>query len=192
MFYSVTRTSLLLCAATLAISVGNGQPPDGKKEDIKPRAVRPTYTAFSDIKPRDWSEIQNGKALPLPPTPTIATDAPPLLKVQYEQFQEGLAFQDRVEEIIRLGVYDPRSFREYLNMTTETYRLASELEEKPAKRVAWYEARVLRLKEFEKFIEMRVQNGFDPPHNLHAVRFNRLQAEADLLKFKSEVDKTAK
>ena len=191
MFNSLTRTLLLLTVAALTVSVGNGQPPDVKKEPPKARTVRPTYTAFPDIKSRDWTEIQNGKALTLPPAPTIAADAPLLLKVQYEQFQEGLAFQDRAEEIIRLGVYDSRLFREYLNITTETYRLAGELEEKPAKRVPWYEARVLRLKEFETFIEMRVRNGFDPPQNLHAIRFARLQAELDLLRLKTEVDKPA-
>ncbi|QJW96182.1 hypothetical protein [Frigoriglobus tundricola] len=192
MFYSVTRTCLLLCVAAFTISVGSGQPLDGNKEGPKLRTVRPTYTAFPDLKSRNWSEIKDGKAAPVPPAPAIAADAPPLLKVRYEQFQEGLAFQDRVEEIIRLGVYDSRSFREYLSMTTETYRLAAGLEEKPAKRVPWYETRVVRLKEFEKFIEMRVQNGFDPPQNLHAARFSRLQAEADLLQLKAEVEKAAK
>ena len=180
MFNTSIRASLLLLVAALTISTSSGQPRDAKKEEPKIKGERPDYTAFPDLKPA---------GIELPPLPAVAADAPPLRKVQYEQAQAGLAYLAHTKEVIRVGNWDKSFFREYLLMSEETFRVAAELEDKPAKRVPWYEARVRGLKEFEQFTELRVRSGTEPPQGLPAARFARLQAEADLLKLKAEVEK---
>jgi hypothetical protein len=173
------RLSLLLLVATLAISVGHGQPPDGKKAGPKAAGANLPYTAFPDLKP----------SAELPLFPVVAADAPPLRKVQAEQVREGMAFLANVKETARLGVSDIDTLVGAQIFAADVYRIAAELEDTPAKRVAWYEARVRTMKEAEQTIEQGVRSGVSTRQNLHALRFARLQTEADLLLLKSEIEK---
>ena len=126
----------------------------------------------------------------LPALHAVAADAPPLRKVQLEQVEERAGLHHcRCKELIRLGVWIPADFRLFAEVATDTYRLAAELEEKPANRVPWYEVRVRQLKEVEDLIDRSVRVGSAAPQILHYARFQRLQAEADLLKLKAEVEK---
>jgi hypothetical protein len=180
-FSAFIRLSLLLFVASLAVSVGHGQPPDGNKDDPKAAGAKLPYTAFPDLKP----------SAELPPLPVVAANAPPLRKVQAEQIREGMAFLANVKETVRVGVSDIDTLVGAQVFAAEVYRIAAELEDTPAKRVAWYEARVRTMKESEQTIEQGVRSGVSARQNLHALRFARLQAEADLLILKSEIE-TAK
>ena len=89
--------------------------------------------------------------------PFVAADAPLLRKLQLEQLYVGLDYLFRVDEIIRIGSYNRQFLRKNIEMASDVYRVAAELEDTPAKRLPWYEARVRKEKEFERFMEMRVQ-----------------------------------
>jgi hypothetical protein len=132
------------------------------------------------------------KEAALPAPPAVADDAPPLRKAQYELVQEGLAYIKRCQDVIRADVWVASDFRKYADVLTETCRVAAELEEKPEKRLAWFEARVRRMKEVEYLLDRGVRSGTFAAHELNLVRFQRLQAEVDLLKLKAEVEKGKK
>ena len=161
-----------------------GQPIEGKENVKTAPGFRPYYTAFPDLNIRTREEFE--KKFDLPPLPVLGTDPPTLRKLQFEQFQEALAYVERLEERIRMGTYSPDEFLMLIQMETRCHRVAAELEDTVAKRIPWYEASVRRLKELERYIQLRVNIGTDPPQRLHQVRFERLQAEADLFKLKNE------
>jgi hypothetical protein len=122
--------------------------------------------------------------VPLPPWPTFPADALRLRKLQFEQLQEGRAY-------LELG--HPRRFRlvdfidtrklayDYAAMIGQLYRLAADMDEKPAGRIPWYQARVREFKALERSTAIRVMNGNDPPLRLNQARFERLRTEAELL-----------
>jgi hypothetical protein len=197
---SSVRLSLLVLGAALATSVGHGQP----RNQTPVAGLRPYYTAFPDIKPTrlhtvvknaDGTErvaVEAAKEVPLPRLPTVAADAPLLRKVRSEQLQEGLAYLKRVKANAQLGAEDPADVRTAAAVAGEVCLIAAELEDDAAKRVAWYEARVRLLKEGEESVHYYVLEGNLPTTALHGARFERLGAEADLLKLKAEVEKAKK
>ena len=79
--------------------------------------------------------------------------------------------------------------RDYAGVAAVVYGVAAELEEKPARRVPWFEARVRKLKEVEGHVERAVRTGGLQAQALNVARFQRLQAEADLLRLKADVEK---
>jgi hypothetical protein len=193
---------LLLFVACVSASVGGGQPGDDKKPESPPEKPRPSYTAFPDLKPPTIERKQvinpdgtpqtvlvEKDAVPLPPWPTMAAGAPQLRKLQFEQLQEGREYLERIKKVLQIGAYNAQFFRDYIDMTAEVYRLAAELEEQPARRIPWYEARVRKLKEFEHFAEIRYRESHDPPQAVNLARFSRLRAEIELTKLKTEVEK---
>jgi hypothetical protein len=149
------------------------------ERELQEAKFRPTYTAFPDLKPpiSFSKEIasQGGyvEQVLLPRLSAVAADAPLSRKVRSEQLREGLAYLERVRRRIQSG--------------DKVYRLAAELEEKPADQIPWYEARVRNLKEFERFTTFRVVNGVDSRQRLDQARFERLGAEADLLALTAEL-----
>jgi hypothetical protein len=195
---------LLALAAALSAPVGTGQPTPPKVE-VKPRDVKPTYTAFPDLTPATRERrtvakadgqpavvvVEKGAA-PLPPLPKLAADSPPLRRVQYEQLKEGMTYLTQTEEIIRLGAWDIELLRDYAVVASAVYAVAAELEESPTKRVPWFEARVRKLKEFEGYVERGVRAGGAAAQSLNVARFQRLQAEADLLRLKADVEREKK
>lgn len=201
-----TRAGLLVLVGTLSLSAASAPPASdpqpAPKNKVEIIGLRKEFTAFPDIKaptverkevtkPDGTIEtvIEERGVVPLPAMPTIAADAPLLRKVKYEQLQEGLAYINRVKDLIQRGAWSAQFFTEYMEVIAQVYLVASELEDKLEKRILWHEARVREYKTFEKFMHIRVLNGTDPPSRLHLVRFQRLQTEADLLKLKAEVDK---
>ena len=198
---SFVRTALLFLGAIFAASVGHGQPAP-TREPVE--GVRPSYTAFPDIKPTrqhavvrgaDGTErvvIEKAAEVPFPRLPVVAADSSPLRRVQFEQIQVGLDYLGRMKEIARLGAEDPNDIRTIAAVASEVCLIASELEETPAKRVAWFEARVRVLKEGEESVTAYVLKGTLPVTTLHGARFERLRAEADLLRLKEEIEKSEK
>jgi hypothetical protein len=169
--------------------------------DVKQRFY---YSAFPDLNPRTVEKIEvkgfEGKpdfefrdkdVVPLPALPTASAKTPLTQKVRLEQVREGLAYLDRIRKVILNGTWTSQFFPEYLRMTTETFRVAAELESTLAKRILWYEARVRTFKDIERFIHIRVQNGMDPQERIHDVRVQRLGAEAELLALKDEAARPA-
>ena len=198
---SVVRTSFVVLCAVLAGSIGHGQP---ASTGIVVSGVRPYYTAFPDIKSArraavvknaDGVErvvIEQGKEIPFPKVPAVAAGADPLRKVQYEQVQEGLDYLARMKEIARLGAEDPKDVQPVALVAAEVCLVAAELEDAPAKRVAWFEARVRVLKDGEESVTAYVMKGNLPVSALHGARFARLRAEADLLRLKADIEKAEK
>jgi hypothetical protein len=198
------RLAILPALAALTASVGAG-PPALPKVEVKPRDLKPTYTAFPDLTPTARERktvtktdgqpavvvVEKGAA-PLPPLPKVADDAPPLHRVQYEQLKEGMAYLSQAEEIIRLGAWDIELLRDYAIMASAVYAVAAELEEVPARRVPWFEARVRKLKEFEGYVERSVRAGGTASQALNVARFQRLGAETDLLRLKADLEKGKK
>lgn len=128
----------------------------------------------------------------VPALPKVAADAPPLRKMQLELVQEGVAYIARCKELMRTNTWVVSDFRKYADVLTETCRTAAELEEKPADRIPWYELRVRRMKDVETVLALNVRAGNVAPQELNLIRFQRLQAEIDLLKLKAEVEKAGK
>jgi hypothetical protein len=163
--------------------------------------TRPTFTAFPNLKPpilvqrqtfdptRDNPkvELEEKDLVPVPPLPVRAIDAPVHVRVRYQQLRAGLDYLRRTNEVIQIGSWTSQFLGDYLDMLTGALRSGAEFERTPDRRVAWLEARVARLKGFEKFTEKRVREKHDPPHRLCLVRLCRLQAEVDLLKLATEV-----
>ena len=146
---------------------------------MKPGTVETKSVTDEDGKTRTAYFFES--AIPTPPLPIPPTDASLLHKVRHEQVLEGLVYLHRINELIRVGAWNPQFFDEYIETTSDTYRRAGDQEANPADRVPWYEARVRKLKGFELFTQTRVKDKNDPPLRLNIARFWRLQAEADLL-----------
>jgi hypothetical protein len=164
---------------------------DNPADTVFPEVKAPTKVS-KRIKDRDGgfrSVVEEKDVVPLPPLPAVAPDAPLVRKVRLEQLRAGLAYIDRLREVIRIGSWTSQFFSDYMNVIAETYRVAADLEEVPARRVPWYEARVRNFKELERFTTIRVLNGSDPPQRFDIVRFDRFQSEADLLALKTAVEK---
>lgn len=165
---------------------------------------RPAFTAFPDLKPRTVEKIEtkdvDGKirtqkhdkdVVPLPPLPTVKADTPLATKVRLEQVHEGLAHIDFMREVVLNGSYSSQYFPEYVLMTSETFRAAAQLEDSPAKRIPWHEARIRAFKDIELFLEGRVRDGLSSPSQISDVRVRRLDAEAELLALKAEAERPA-
>jgi hypothetical protein len=161
-YTSIARAVLFLCVAASAVAA---EPPEKR------------------TSPQDKGT--DG----MPPPPAIAADASPLRKAQLELVREGLAYIKRCKDLIRADAWVPSDFRKFADVLTETCRVAAELEEKSANRVPWFESRVRQMKEVEDLIDRSVRSGNLAPQELTLVRFQRLQAEVDLLKIKAEMEK---
>jgi hypothetical protein len=184
------------------------RPPDHTKFDekalqiLRDKKFRPYYTAFPALKsptqerkevksPDGTTQIVFEETNPIryPALPVLAADAPPLRRVQIEQIHEGLDYLERMKETIRIGNWNSQFFQEYMNFVNDVFQSAANLEDTPAKRIPWYEARVRKYKEFERFTGLRVINGNDAPQRLNQIRFQRLRAEAELLTLKADIEK---
>ncbi|WP_439622246.1 hypothetical protein [Gemmata sp.] len=162
----------------------------------------PVYTAFPELKPppmtTDGKPADRGarskelhELIFKDVFADLPADATLLQKVQYQQVHEGLLYLQKIKEVIDLGRWDSAYYKEYLSMASQVHRAAAELHTIPTRRIRCFEARVILLKEIEIFVTWRVETGNSPPQDLHSVRFQRLQAEADLLALKESL-KSAK
>jgi hypothetical protein len=151
------------------------------------KKLRPTYTAFPDLK----KPIIENAATPLPTLPPIAPDAPLVRKILLAQAQEGLEYLEHINRMMQDGTWESRRFVEYVHLATAACPVAAKLENTLVKQVPWSEARIRTLNHIEQFIEGRVETGTDSPDILANVRLVRLRAEAELLILKDEVAKPA-
>ncbi len=219
MFTSFARACLLLVLGVCTASLGSGQPPEQPKvptmQHPRPIALggeqppeqpkeptiqfpRPEYTAFPDLKPTAAEKVKlpNGeftviKKSPLPRMPELGANPTPLRRVKYEQFLAGFEYVMRAHEReLRHGpTPDVHATRV---LTAATCRIGAELEEALANRVPWFEARVRIFKEIESFVDVRIKTGTERPERLSFARFERLQAEAELLELQAEIEKAKK
>jgi hypothetical protein len=195
-----TEAELLVLLAAVKNTDSESRPA-AKRAVFEFKEVRPFFTAFPDLKPPTvvirtekgdpsfppYTIAEVKDAIPLP-TPVLATNAPTLRKVQFEQVQTGLHYLIPINPLLGTNRWwsDPY-FREYLDIAMETYRLGAKLETTTAGRVPWYEARIRWLKRLEASIETSVSEGQNPPQQLNLARIARLQAEAELLELQAEV-----
>jgi hypothetical protein len=169
-------------------------PVAGLPEAPPPQPVLPSgYTAFPNLRPfvpRDRSDPTPFPRGDAPASlPVLPADAPALLKVQREAALEGFLCLRRIHlREVSQGPGEDYIF--HIDTAANVYRLAAELEETPAERVPWYEARVRVLKMAERFTEIRILNRSIDPEALHTARFFRLRTEADLLRLQAEVART--
>jgi hypothetical protein len=165
----------------------------------------PAYTAFPDLKPPPmpggdepdreaaWAAYDKAMAgLVTPKLPAPAAAPTPLQRVQFEQVRAGAAYLEKMRHVIAIGRWEPEFFAEYLKVAAEVHKVAADLDGTPAGRVKCYEARVVLMKELERFVGRRQDANVDPPQHLDLARFHRLQAEADLLKLVAEAEKAGK
>jgi hypothetical protein len=192
------RVVPLVIVAALTGTPARAQPPelpDGMidyEKRIAGIGLRHYYTAFPGIMtPGYWrGELRYDKAQP--PLPAIASDAAASQKLRYLQAREGLDCLDQIREIIQTGSWTSQFYLQHILMSGDAYRVAAEVEEATARHVPWYEARVRKFKELERFAVIRTFNGSDPPHRIDMIRFARFQAEAELLGLKAEVKRAGR
>jgi hypothetical protein len=172
----------------------------GSKRANPPDLGLPAYTAFPEIrlpngpdgKPTvvtDWDRRLArlpGASQPVP------ADAPPHAKLWAAQVNEWRVYILRVQTRIVIGQYWTEEYFQYLNEIAGMFEQAAELEPTAAGKIAAYEARLLVYKESERFMVARVESGNSPPQELNRIRFDRLQAEADLILLKERLDEAAK
>jgi hypothetical protein len=173
-----------------------------KREPFEFKLARPTWSAFPDLKPPimvppqvdptdpdpDTRPVEKD-LVPVPALPVLAAYAEPLLRARYQQLRAGLDQLMRVRVVMQIGSWTSQFLPDTLDMMLGTFRVGAEFETEPDKRVAWYRARIARLKGFEQFIEKRVRAGDDRPHRLCLVRLARLRAEAELLQLAAKVSR---
>jgi hypothetical protein len=202
-----TEADLLLLKEALAKSGNTRSRPLPTMEFDSARDAKPsTYTAFPDLQPKPappkpperQPSAQPRKESLIPPIPldVLTTDLPPLFasdtvlrKMQFGRVFATRSYEYRVREVIRIGSWNAYYFREFITNAAEGVRAAAELEELP-NRVVWYERTIVLLKEFERFIKNRVEQGTSPPQDLDDAIFHRLQAEAELLQLQAEIVKS--
>jgi hypothetical protein len=174
-----------------------------KRAAFEFKLARPTWTAFPNLNPpirvqrpnadparaNPDIEFEEKDVVPVPPLPVLAADAPPLPRVQYQQLRAGLDHGRWIKLVIEIGSWTSQYTLDHLDMLMRTFPVGAEFETEPDKRAAWYEACIARLKGFERFIENRVKNGTDRPDKLCLVRLARLQAEAELLRHRTDVSR---
>lgn len=200
------RTSLL--AVLVAASTAPAQPIVSKPVPSEPSKLGPGGTAFPELKPirSPWdkpgvqkvSEEEMAKynravdELLFKNFPAALPDtATPLQRVRYEQVRNGFRALSLIRQKIQIGNWTPQESSLYSRFVSDVYRTAAELETTPAGRVRCYEVRVIVLKDFERFSATRFEVGTDPQQNWEEAQFYRLQAEADLLTLKAEIQKDA-
>jgi hypothetical protein len=180
----------------LALSIA--QPEPKKELPAAPSELGADHTAFPDLKlpkPPDGAKKDDVRrygeelsALLLKEVlPDLPKNATLLQKVQYEQVREGIAYLRTQKDKFAFNLVDASKLQELLTVASGTYQTASELQPTSAGRVRCYEQRVLLLKECERFTKARVGGVGEPPQTLNLVRYQRLQAEADLLKLKESL-----
>ena len=116
----------------------------------------------------------------------------PLRKLQKERARERAIAISHIKETLEVGGWQPSFFHEFIKLRVTLAENLAELMDKPADKVKCYEMRLDATKEFERFINIRVTTGNDPPQNLNLARAARIDAEIDLLKLKAELEKAGK
>jgi hypothetical protein len=113
----------------------------------------------------------------------------PLRKLQKDRCREQAYYLGKINQLIVIGRWHPQDFLGSLKVSASLSKNLLELMEKPTDQLKCLELRLELLKSNEKFIETRVNVGTEPAQNLNFARAARIDAEIDILKFKTELDK---
>jgi hypothetical protein len=195
--------SILVCCVALAaawvVSVGQAQPL--VKDD--PAAKPKTYTAFPELKVPLQEHLVRGRpdydnliarleAGRTSIARRMPEDAAPLRKVRLAQLTDGIAYIKMVFEIISTGRFNDPDFKGLVEMSANVCRIGVELNDEPVEKKKWLENSVVMSKFYELYVEARTEAGTIGTQQIYYARFHRLQAEADLLLLKAEIEKGRK
>lgn len=143
---------------------------------------------------------EKGKEVPAPPPgrapkfdPWVAaaieprpTDTP-LLRLQRERAREFAVCVAKSKEIIAIGRWDPAMASEFADASNQLWDVLADVFLLPENREECRRLRLAAARETEKFVDMRVKIGNQPPQDLHLARAERIDAEIDLLKFQESL-----
>jgi len=193
-FRRLQAEAALMCLAGGAPLPGlEPKPMPAKAADPKLDKPLPAYTAFPKLKlpeplfDKDYSAkmdelVIKGILRDLPQDHSL------LERVRYEQVRAGLDCVNKMQILIGIGKWRvDYCLNKYLQIASQVYPVAAELESTAEGKIRCYEAGVLVLKEIEAITETRVEAGSDPSFDLETARFYRHQAEANLMRLKDEL-----
>jgi hypothetical protein len=151
----------------------------GVQSPVNPRKPRPF--------PTDETVYPLLAAKLVAPTPA---DASPLRKAHHAQLREVGEFLEAARAQINSGRYAFGEYDSVFDLIDRMYRILVELEPRSAGKVAILEERVTVIKEYERMMTDRVNEGREPPPQKNLIQFRRLGAEADLIMLKDQSAKT--
>jgi hypothetical protein len=93
-----------------------------------------------------------------------------LRNLQKDRCREWARYCGMIQTLTRIGKWNPQDFAESLKVADTLGKNLLELVEKPEDKIKCYEFRIGALKEFEKFISLRVEVGTEPSQNLKLAR----------------------
>jgi hypothetical protein len=109
-------------------------------------------------------------------------------RLQKERCTEQLIALGTIQELMTLEKWNTESLSAALKIPTALSKNLLELIDDPKDRIRCYEMRVRALKHLEDFVEKRVLVGSDPGQKLNIIKAARMDAEIDLLKFRTEIE----
>jgi len=149
----------------------------------------PPFTAFLQLKPPEINDKLPDLLFANFPL-AVPTNASVLRRVQLLRANEGAAYLRTLFDLMTSEFsWRPRG-QEFAAILWNHYRTLAETEQTPAARIPWYADRVIVLKAYEEIVRSDVKAGDHPPEDLHLSRCRRLEAEAELLKLKEEIEMT--
>jgi hypothetical protein len=184
------RTLVLALAFGSAIAFAQPDPKPNGPPKKEAWADPPAHTEFPELRVATVKEseklIADLKANYPRPIPAAGT---PLEKVRTAQLNEGVAFIVKFKMLIDAGAYRPEEYGSFIDAIGSTCRVEAELSAGPKAKLAAAEHRVRLMSLLEEFARRRVESGTDPSRQLNRARFERLQAEAELLVLKEQLAK---
>ena len=147
--------------------------------------------ASPDPEPKD-PKAKEGVTIKLDPfiAKLVEPDAKDseVVKLQKERARERAIYVVKTQELLKVGdaksFWNSAHFGEYSKEQRTLWENLAGLVSKPEDKLKCAEMRVEGAKEFEKFIEKRVDAGLDPSQNQDFAKAARIDAEIDLLKLK--------
>jgi hypothetical protein len=156
----------------------------------------PSSSAFchqSALEAKDPEDALLGKLEPfiangIKPEPSDS----PLRKLQKERCRQRAIALAKYQTLMEIGKSDPSDNAEKLRVSTALAENLLDVFDKPADKLKCYEMRVDALKGMEKFAAQRVEMGTEPSQSLNIAKAARIDAEIELLKFQSSLEKSRK
>ncbi len=176
-------TFALVCGACCIVSgFARAQQPPPKMEEPEP--------------PFDLKTTENGWVAGHKLDPAVAKafksepNDSPLRKLQKDRCRELSSYLAKIETLIEIGKWNPQDFSEYLKICASLSESLLEVVDKPTDKLKCLELCVEIIKVGEKFTETRIAVGSDPSQNLNVARAARINAEIQVLKLKTEIEKS--
>jgi hypothetical protein len=111
----------------------------------------------------------------------------PLRKLQKERCIDRAMALAIMRDSIAIGGWNSTDLNDHIKLHNTLADNLAELSDKPADWVKWYEMRVAKLKEVEKFMQTRSEVGSDAPQLVYIAIAARKDAEIALLKLKESI-----